>query len=225
RPRMKAISKAIVLCVALSASLAQAQELALRDPLWARSGRVATPDAPIPQQWRTPFQVVMGFAAGAAVAIPAAYAGFQIANRALPPDYYCDLGVCDYGFPFGGVAGAFAGTLLGFSLGTGFGVAWAGLREGGAFNWAPALIGSALGGVAAMTASVVLGVLLGANFFFSLGLIAVPALIATGAIVGSVWSYQASLPFGPPPPPPDATVVPTVRLVPGGGVVGFAVAL
>jgi len=208
---MSSVSKTVVLCVALASSLAQAQ--------------VATGDAPAPDQWHTSFQVVMGLAAGAAVALPMAYGGFQIANLALPPDSWCDQGGCDYGFPFGGVAGMFAGTVLGFSLGTGFGVAWAGLREGGAFHWGPALAGGALGAVAAVTGSVALGVLLGANFFFSLGLFVVPALIATGAVIGSVWSYQASRPFGPPPPPPDATVVPTVRLVPGGGVVGFAVAL
>lgn len=202
---LKAVSRTLLVCIALASPVAQAadfgERLHLRDPLWADA---VTPGAAAPKGSHVPLQVVMGLAGALVLSIPAGYAGALIGDHLHPAERNCDQAGCDTLFPWGGALGLVTGGLLGVALGTGLGVALAGQWVGRPFQLGPAIGGAVIGEVLGVVGGVVLGILSG-------GILLVPAVVA-GAIAGSIWLYEASL------LPRPVRVAPTVAPVHGGGV-------
>src|SRR4051812_3386975 len=213
---MKAAPRTLLLCTALISSLAQAADLdlKLRDPLWADATLTAQPAL----ESRIPFEVVLGLVGGLVVAVPTAFASYQIGSNMAPPYRSCDELGCDSFYGIGGVLWFYGGAFVGFAVGTGLGVASAGLLQGGAFHWGQAIGGAAIGGLLGFAGSLVLSGVI-AMLPLPMGYVAVlaaPIGTIAGAVIGSAMWYHASLPF------PEVKATPVVALVPGGGTLGLA---
>jgi len=211
---MKAVARTFLLCIALTSSLARAADF---DVHLRVKGDSAWADAVIPSPGLAakarpnsiPLEAVIGLL-GTVVMVPAGYVGFQLGNW-VSPSQNCDDWGCDYGAPVGGYLGMLFVGFAGLSLGTGVGVAAAGAAYGAPFNLGPAVSGAILGGLLSLPVAY-----LGALIFGAGALWVAPAVAAIGAVVGSVWMYEANHPFK------GAKIAPLVSLVPGGGVAGIA---
>jgi len=201
---MKAVSRTLVVCIALASSLAQAEDRAGESHL--------------------PFQVLVGAVGAVALTIPAGYAGYQIGDFLLPPQ--CSSGEpsgCDTWYPYGGVFGMVIGGFAGITLGSGLGVATAGYLVGRPFQLWPSLFGGLVGALVAVAGAVVIDYSLEVAGLVpsvaTVGPYLIPALTIAGAIAGSIVGYEVGIPSLPSPTLVNAT--PMVWLVPGGGVAGI----
>ena len=168
---------------------------------------------------------------GALLMVPTGYTGYSLGYTLFPPYTECDSSGCfTSGFSWGAILGMVGGGLLGLSAGTGYAVAWAGQRQGGAFTPGPPAIGSILGGLAGLLASIPATFALTSSqpdLGRTLAPIMVCTFIAVGGAFGGVMSYEATNPFLPPGGPDwedrsRVQVAPVVLLVPGGGGLGLS---